>query len=69
MNHLNAIHNSSVGLAVPRMFHHMTNIFRDSTAQVSAHMGLHIDRKRREFQEKRIVMGRKPDDCEDQVMS
>ena len=52
------------------MFHHMTNIFRDSTAQVSAHMGLHIDRKRRrEFQEKRIAMGRKADDCEDRVMS
>ena len=43
------------------MFHHMANIFRDTTAQDSTHMGLHIDRKRRrELQEKRIAMGTSP---------
>ena len=57
-------------LAPLRMFHHMANIFRDSTAQDSTHMGLHIDRKRRrELQEKRIAMGHKPDDHEDEKMN
>ena len=52
------------------MFHHMANIFRDTTAQDSTHMGLHIDRKRRrELQEKRIDMGHKPDDHEDENMN
>ena len=68
--HLNDMYNSSVGLAVLRMFHHMANIFRDSTAQDSTHMGLRIDRKRRrELQEKRIAMGHKPDDHEDENMN
>ena len=70
LDHLNDMYNSSVGLAVLRMFHHMANIFRDSTAQDSTHMGLHIDRKRRrELQEKRIAMGHKPDDHEDEKMN
>ena len=70
LDHLNDMYNSSVGLAVLRMFHHMANIFRDSTAQDSIHMGLHIDRKRRrELQEKRIAMGHKPDDHEDENMN
>ena len=70
LDHLNDMYNSSVGLAVLRMFHHMANIFRDTTAQDSTHMGLHIDRKRRrELQEKRIAMGHKPDDHEDEKMN
>ena len=70
LDHLNDIRNPSVGLAVLRMFHHMANIFRDTTAQDSTHMGLHIDRKRwRELQEKRIAMGHKPDDHEDEKMN
>ena len=41
-----------------------------SAAQDSTHMGLHIDRKRRrELQEKRIAMGHKPDDHEDEKMN
>ena len=70
LDHLNDMYNSSVGLTVLRMFHHMANIFRDTTAQDSTHMGLRIDRKRRrELQEKRIAMGHKPDDHEDEKMN
>ena len=70
LDHLDDMRNPSVGLAALRMFHHMANIFRDSTAQDSTHMGLHIDRKRRrELQEKRIAMGHKPDDHEDEKMN
>ena len=70
LDHLDDIRNPSVGLAALRMFHHMANIFRDTTAQDSTHMGLQIDRKRRrELQEKRIAMGHKPDDHEDEKMN
>ena len=70
LDHMSDIRTPSVTLAALRMFHHMANIFRDSTAQDSTHMGLHIDRKRRrELQEKRIAMGHKPDDHEDEKMN
>ena len=70
LDRLTDIHSPSVGLAALRMFHHMANIFRDSTAQDSTHMGLRIDcKRRRELQEKRIAMGHKPDDHEDEKMS
>ena len=70
LDHMNDIRTPSVSLAALRMFHHMANIFRDTTAQDSTHMGLHIDRKRRrELQEKRIAMGHKPDDHEDGKMN
>ncbi len=70
LDSLTDIHSPSVGLAALRLFHHMANIFRDTTAQDSTHMGLHIDRKRRrELQEKRIAMGHKPDDHEDEKMN
>ena len=70
LDHLNdPAYSPNPALALIRMLHHMANIFRDTTAQDSTHMGLHIDRKRRrELQEKRIAMGHKPDDHEEQVM-
>lgn len=70
LDHLHDIRSPSVGVAALRMFHHMANIFRGTTAQDSTHMGLRIDRKRRrELQEKRIAMGHKPDDHEDENMN
>ena len=70
LDHMNDIRTPSIGLAALRMFHHMANIFRDTTAQDSTHTALHIDRKRRrELQEKRIAMGHKPDDHEDEKMN
>ncbi len=70
LDHLSDIRTPSIGLAILRMFHHTANIFRDTTAQDSTHQALHIDRKRRrELQEKRIAMGHKPDDHEDEKMN
>ena len=70
LDRLSDVRTPSVTLAALRMFHHMANILRDTTAQDSTHMGLHIDRKRRrELQEKRIAMGHKPDDHEDENMN
>ena len=56
-----------VGLAVLRMLHHMGRIFRDNAVADATHKGIQIDRKRRrQLQEKRIAMGHKPDDHEEE---
>ena len=53
--------------AVVRMLHHMGRIFRDNAISDATHKGIQIDRKRRrQLQEKRIAMGHKPDDHEEQ---
>ena len=56
----------SVMLAATRLFYHMSRIFEDhSLPQSSA--GLHVDRKlRRKIQQKKIALGHKPDDHEEQ---
>ena len=55
------------GAAVVRMLHHMGRIFRDNATADATHKGIQIDRKRRrQLQEKRIAMGHKPDDHEEQ---
>ena len=55
------------GVAVIRMLHHMGRIFRDNAISDATHKGIQIDRKRRrQLQEKRIAMGHKPDDHEEQ---
>ena len=59
----------AVGSAVLRMLHHMSRIFHDNAvAADSTYLGMQIDRKRRqELRDKRIAMGHKPDDHEEQV--
>lgn len=53
---------------VVRMLHHMSRIFEDSSKIDQIHRGLQIDRKRRqELQRKRLAMGHKPDDHEEQT--
>ncbi len=55
------------GAAVVRMLHHMGRIFRDNAVADATHKGIQIDRKRkRQLQEKRIAMGHKPDDHEEE---
>jgi len=50
-------------LAVTRLLHHMSRIFRDNSVPKSRSGGIQIDRKRlKKLQEKRIAMGHKPDD-------
>ena len=58
----------TVGEAVARMLHHMSRIFEDNSKIDHIHRGLQIDRKRRqELQRKRLAMGHKPDDHEEQT--
>ena len=61
-------HAPVVGEAVVRMLHHMSRIFEDNSKMDQIHRGLQIDRKRRqELQRKRLAMGHKPDDHEEQT--
>ena len=61
-------HAPTVGEAVARMLHHMSRIFEDNSKIDHIHRGLQIDRKRRqELQRKRLAMGHKPDDHEEQT--
>ena len=60
----------NVILGVSRVLHHMSRIFRDNALPQSNQGGLQIDRKRRkQLQRKRIALGHKPDDHEDQRYS
>ena len=55
---------------VVRMLHHMSRIFEDNSRTDRIHCGLQIDRKRRqELQRKRLAMGHKADDYEEQVLA
>ena len=61
-------HAPTVGENVVRMLHHMSRIFEDNSKIDQIHRGLQIDRKRRqELQRKRLAMGHKPDDHEEQM--
>jgi len=65
----NTEHNTPtpVAASVVRMLHHMSRIFRESAVSDATHKGMQIDRKRRRaLQVKRIAMGHKPDDHEEQ---
>ena len=56
----------SVMLAATRLLYHMSRIFEDRSLPHSSG-GLHVDRKlRRKIQEKKIAMGHKPDDHEEE---
>ena len=58
----------TVGETVVRMLHHMSRIFEDNSKIDQIHRGLQIDRKRRqELRRKRLAMGHKPDDHEEQI--
>lgn len=56
----------SVMLSVTRLLHHMSRIFQERSLPQSG-TGLHIDRKRRQqLQKKKIALGHKPDDHEEE---
>ena len=60
----------TVSEAVVRMLHHMSRIFEDNSRTDRIHRGLQIDRKRRqELQRKRLAMGHRADDHEEQSLS
>ena len=57
----------AVLLSVTRLIYHMGNIFRDNAPPRTGPGALPVDRKlRRKMQAKRIAMGHKPDDHEEQ---
>ena len=66
LEHQNDLRPPSVMLAATRLLYHMSRIFEyHALPQSSA--GLHVDRKlRRKIQEKKIAMGHKPDDHEEE---
>ena len=66
LEHQNDLRPPSVMLAATRLLYHMSRIFEDHALPQSS-AGLHVDRKlRRKIQEKKIAMGHKPDDHEEE---
>ena len=62
------LHPPSVMLAATRLLYHMSRIFEDRSLPRSG-ASLHVDRKlRRKIQEKKIAMGHKPDDHEEELI-
>ena len=60
----------SVMLSVTRLLHHMGRIFQEQIPAPSVPGGIRIDRKRlAQLREKKIAMGHKPDDHEEQTPS
>ena len=68
LDHQDDFRSAAVGSAIIRMLHHMGRIFQENTGKAGTYTGLQIDRKRRrKLQEKRIALGHKADDHEEQV--
>ena len=66
LEHQDSLHPPSVMLAATRLLYHMSRIFENHALPHSS-AGLHVDRKlRRKIQEKKIAMGHKPDDHEEE---
>ena len=67
LNHLEEKRPPSAMLAATRLLHHMSRVFWDNSVPKSRPGGIQIDRKRlKKLQEKRIALGHKPDDHEQQ---
>ena len=67
LDHLEENRPPSAMLAVTRLLHHMSRIFRDNSVPKSRPSGIQIDRKRlKKLQEKRMALGHKLDDHEEQ---
>ena len=66
LEHQNDLRPPSVMLAATRLLYHMSRIFEDHPLPHS-NTGLHVDRKlRRRIQEKKIALGHKPGDHEEE---
>ena len=62
----NALHPPSVMLAATRLLYYMSRIFEEHSLPQPG-VGLHIDRKRRQqIREKKVALGHKPDDHEEE---
>ena len=67
LDHFDDSHRPNVLLAVTSLLHHMGRIFQDNSVPPAVPTGQQMDRKlRRKIQEKKIAMGHKPDDHEEE---
>ena len=67
LDHFDQAQKPNLLLSATRLLHHLGQIFRENSVPPAAPVGQHIDRKRwRKLQEKRIAMGHKPDDHEEE---
>ncbi len=65
LDHMGDAPGAHAGTAVLRMLHHMGNIFRDNCTADKVHAGMQADKKlRRKIKQKRIALGQKADDHE-----
>ena len=61
---------TAVAQSVTQLLYHMSRIFEDNCKTDAMHRGLQIDRKRRQqLRERRVALGHKPDDHEDEEIS
>ena len=61
---------TAVAQSVTQLLYHMSRIFEDNCKTDAMHRGLQIDRKRRrQLRERRLAMGHKPDDHENEEIS
>ena len=67
VDHFAKIRKPNVFLSATKLLHHMSQIFQDNSVPPAAPVGHQVDRKlRRKIQEKKIAMGHKPDDHEEE---
>ena len=67
LEHFDQARRPNVFLSATRLLHHLSQIFRDNSVPPAAPVGQHIDRKlRRKIQEKKIALGHKPGDHEEE---
>ena len=67
LDHFNDNHSPNVLLSATKLLHHMGRIFQDNSVPPAAPGSQRVDRKlRRKIQEKKIAMGHKPDDHEEE---
>ena len=67
LEHFDQVHRPNVFLSATRLLHHLGQIFRENSVPPAAPVGQQVDRKlRRKIQEKKIAMGHKPDDHEEE---
>ena len=67
LEHFDQVRSPNVFLSATRLLHHMGRIFRENSVLPVAPVGQRMDRKlRRQIQQKKIAMGHKPNDHEEE---
>ena len=67
VDHFAQLQKPGVFLSVTKLLHHLGQIFRENSVPPAAPVGHQVDRKlRRKIQEKKIALGHKPDDHEEE---